>query len=163
MSVATQPLRVAPVVAFVRSLPGDYYMLSEVSLLLGVNPRVLRNINSDQETFKTLGPSYITNFGKVQVYLYTKADVAKLKKWRQDRLTVLPATKKIASGRPRKWTNEERKHRAKLYSRLHYYRSQIKGVEVRQPKDVARRVKEYQRLIKVTEKELKTHERSVLG
>lgn len=161
----SEPLRVAPVIQFVRSLDGEYYTLQEAADIIGINSRVLRNLNSDPATFKTLGPSYITNFGKVQVYLYTKADIASIKQWRKDRLRVVPATAKIITnaGRPTIWTAEERKYRHKLYSRANYYRSQLKAVEASRPPGVTKKIKEYKALIKSTMKELKDHEHSVRG
>lgn len=150
--------RVSPITAYVRNLPQTYYLLNEVALMLGVHDRTLRVLNGDPETFRTLGPTSVVRFGKVTVYLYTPEDVEKLKKHFANRRKVEPAVKADGNpGRPRKYDAEQKKVRGKLYSRAHYYRQQLKKPDVAaSPK----RVREYNRKLKETQRELIAHERA---
>ncbi len=62
---------------FVRSLPGEYYLLREVATTLYTSGRVLRRLMRQHPG--TLAPSHTAMLGKVRVYLYTPADVDRLR------------------------------------------------------------------------------------
>lgn len=67
------PKGYSPTVRFVRSLPGEYYMVSEAAKMIGVSPHTLRQYVSDPN----LSPTKCANFGKVRIYLYTMEDIQK--------------------------------------------------------------------------------------
>jgi len=113
-----------PSTRFVRSLDGDYFMLREAAEILGVKHTLLRSLmRSDDNKDRSLEPTFCTFFGKVKLYLYTKDDIARIRVYLTKRKQVFRNTE-LANfkGRPRIWTNEERKDRNRLYSRAYYYR-----------------------------------------
>lgn len=116
-----------PTTRFVRSLDGNFFMVREAALMLGVSHRTLRRLIKDDDTpGKSLGPSYLVNFGKVPVYLYTVEDVERIRKHLNNAKQVLPreGVARLA-GRPPKWTKDERTKRQRLYVRANYYRARI--------------------------------------
>jgi hypothetical protein len=69
--------RTSPVVDYVRSL-GDYKVTSEVAEELGVSDGLVRKLAKKRVT---QAPSKVAPFGDTHVHLYTKADVAALRKY----------------------------------------------------------------------------------
>jgi hypothetical protein len=114
-------LNLDPATAFVRSLEGTFYMVREAAEILGVNHRTLRNFNEGDEP--DLKPSFIAYLGKVKIYLYTEDDLAKLKEHFDSRRKVFPNddTASKVTGRPARFTKDDRKERQKLFSKSHYY------------------------------------------
>lgn len=98
-------------------------MVREAAELLGVKHTTLRGLLKDGEE---LGPSYCAYFGKVKIYLYTKEDIEKIGIYLKNRKKIYrnTDTSKVP-GRPRKWTDEERAHRGKLYSKSNYYHKRV--------------------------------------
>ena len=107
---------VDPATRFVRSLPGEYYMLREAAGQLDLSHHTLRKYIADGT--EGLQPSKVVMFGKVQMYLYTKSDIEKMKDALQHRALVRDYS---GGGRPSKYTAEERKRRSRLFSRRHYW------------------------------------------
>lgn len=78
-------------------------------------------------------------FGKVQVYLYTKDDIERMRETLQTRVTVREYHR---TGRPTKYTLEQRKTRARLFSRRHYWqkmRNKALFMEDKKRLDIANR------------------------
>lgn len=70
--------RVPPAVQYVRSLDGEYYLLSEVASMVGVAEATLRKlIRADPP--KVEAPSFLGEQGDMKIYLFTPADVAEIK------------------------------------------------------------------------------------
>ena len=125
MTETSEGKRLDPPTRFVRSLEGDYFKLSEAAEMLGVSHRTLRNFLGEYP--QELGPSYVVYFGKLPIYLYTRDDVDKIRKYLQERKTVMPlAAQPRPTGRPRKWSAAQRKERQRLFSQAHYYRGRIR-------------------------------------
>lgn len=136
MSLLARP--VDPVTRFVRSLDGEYFMVREAAELLSVSDRTLRRLIVDTKDRPKpedrMVPSFKALFGKIKVYLYTQADIEKIRGYLADQRQVLPldeedGTKK--TGRPRKWTTEQRKQRNRLYSRIAYHRARAADLQSR--------------------------------
>jgi hypothetical protein len=107
-----------PVVGFVRNLDGDFFLCREVAEALGVSTATLRRlslVNPD-----AFAPSGSTGFGKMLVRLYAMGEV--------DRLHAHVEAKSIAAengslrraGRPRLWTDAERRDRRARYCAAAY-------------------------------------------
>lgn len=110
-----------PSTRFVRSLDGEYFMVREAAEYLGVSSVTLRSAMKDDT--EKWGPSFCAWFGKVKIYLYTKADLERIGKNLADRKRVYRNSEEYsATGRPKKWSDEETKSRQRLYSQHHYYR-----------------------------------------
>ncbi len=114
-------MKMDPATTFVRSLDGNYYMVREAAELLGINHRTLRNWNEGSN--EKLKPSFVSWLGKVKIYLYTDDDIDKIREYLDDRRKIYPNDDKAKpqSGRPARYSKEERKERQKLYSKAHYY------------------------------------------
>jgi len=98
-------------------------MVREAAELLGVGHTTLRSLLKEEED---LGPSYCAYFGKVKIYLYTKEDVEKIGAYLKERKKIYRNTGRAkAPGRPRKWSDEERAQRGKLYSKSNYYHKRM--------------------------------------
>ena len=113
-----------PATRFVRSLPGDYFMLREAADELDLSSYTLRKYIS--EDIDGLTPSKAVMFGKVQVYLYTRADIDRMREILIAREEVRPYDR---IGRPSKFSLEQRKERARLFSRRHYWRKMLEKAE----------------------------------
>ena len=114
-----------PSTRFVRSLEGDYLMVREAAETLGVRHTVLRTLMR-QDHNPPLAPSFCAFFGKVKIYLYTREDIARIREYLTKRRQVFPNDDVVAyKGRPRLWTDAERKVRNRLYSRAYYYRKKV--------------------------------------
>lgn len=125
--------RMDPATRLVRSLPGKYLMVREAAEVLGVSHTTLRRLLKDEP--EELGPSFCVyvgknaspETGKGKIYLYTQEDLDKLRAF-------LSGPKRIwrntdtprQTGRPPKWTSEERKERQRLYSASYYYAQRAK-------------------------------------
>lgn len=138
-----------PSTRFVRELDGDYFMLREAAEMLDVPQRRLRDFIKDDP--ENLGPSFCAMFGKIKIYLYTKDDIETIRQHLQDQKKVYRNKDKPgAGGRPRLWTDEQRKERQRLYSQAHYYRLRAAEVDDLELKD------EYRQKVALIEKELKS-------
>jgi|694.fasta_scaffold04974_32 DNA-binding transcriptional MerR regulator len=114
------PKGYSPTVRFVRSLPGEYYMVSEAAKMIGVSPHTLRQYVSDPN----LSPTKCANFGKVRIYLYTMEDIQKIQNELNERRKVVDFNGERMgkpSGRPSKFSKEEAAHRKRLYAQRYYY------------------------------------------
>lgn len=123
-------MTLSPATRFVRSLDGEYFMVSEAAKMLEVSERTLRrliNETRDVPEAEKLGPSFYVNFGKIPIYLYTRADIEKIRVHLSTKPPVLPlpvgGVPSGVIGRPRRWTSAQRKERNRLYSRINYYRA----------------------------------------
>lgn len=148
--------RMDPATRLVRSLPGEWYKLSEVAEMIGCHEKTLRGlIAAAHETGDKSGaPSKYVAYGKKHIYLYSPKDVERIRKLLADR-TALRSFDNI--GRPPIYTPEERAARTKLSSRAWYYRSRIKKLEqAGAPRktitEAKRRLRDIQAELKKTEK-----------
>lgn len=135
-----------PATRFVRSLPGEYFMTREAAAMLGVPRRRLDEYVASYPD--ELGPSFCTFFGKLKIYLYTQEDIERIRAHLTNVRRVFPPRTPGAGGRPRKWTDEERKERQRLYAKRHYYHRRIE--ESIGPEDKAHyqnKLSEVQRLL----------------
>jgi hypothetical protein len=114
-----------PVTRFVRSLPGDYFMLREAAHACEVSQFTLRKFIA--EDVKECLPSKTTMFGKIRVYLYTGADVERIQAYLAQQVKVYdyagPAKK---MGRPSIYSKEQMDERKKLYTKRWYWRNRSK-------------------------------------
>lgn len=118
---------VDPVTAFVRGLDGDFYMVREAAEALGIKRHVLqRAIGNGTEG---MVPSHAVMIGKMKVYLYTLEDVQRMKQIMEERKTIKTfddvSSVKGKGGRPSQYNEEERRQRARLYSRACYWKKRI--------------------------------------
>lgn len=115
-------VNVDPATRFVRSLPGDYFLLREAAQHLGVSQFTLRRFIADDVPECT--PSKYAMFGKVKIYLYTRDDIESIKTHLDSRSTVYAhdgQARKV--GRPPTYTKEQRDYRSRLYSKQWYWRN----------------------------------------
>jgi predicted transcriptional regulator len=116
--------RVDPTTKFVRSLDGEFIMLREAAEMLDLSHSTLRKYISEKT--EGLQPSKAVMFGKVLVYLYTKEDVDRMRGLIEKRREIVSYAN---AGRPRKYTDEQRIARSKIYSRRTYWRSVAERAE----------------------------------
>lgn len=110
-----------PITRYVRSLKGDWRMLSEVSHQVGVSQFTLRRFIRENEP-KSCLPSKIAQIGKVVVYLYSPSDIARIEKHLESRKKLVDFTgKRKVTGRPAVYTKEQRAERKKLRARVWYW------------------------------------------
>lgn len=126
-------------------------MLREAAAEVGLSPSTLRKYIADD--IDGLTPSKSVMFGKVQVYLYTREDIERIKNKSTNRMTVRDYQ---GGGRPRKYTPEERSLRARLFSRRYYWRDKLNTATFMEDNKLVEEAKEslaeIDRAIKETEK-----------
>jgi DNA-binding transcriptional MerR regulator len=120
-------LELSPAVAFVRSLPGEFFMLREVAEIVGVSQYTLRSLIANDT--EGLTPSNFAMFGNVKIYLYTRDDIKRLEKHFERRLEVLKYNGQSAKvGRPALYTKDERRERNRLHSASYYYKTRYEAL-----------------------------------
>jgi hypothetical protein len=133
-----------PVSAFVRSLDGEYYMLREAAEALGVSASVLRRAVSNG--IEGMEPSHGAMVGKMKVYLYTIEDIERIKGILESRKQIKSFSdvkdQKGKGGRPTLYSEEERKERARLFSRACYWKKRKKEAKYRKKPDLATHAQE---------------------
>jgi transposase len=112
--------RIDPMTRALRMLGKDRYSLREAAEILGISSRTLRKLKDDYEH---LGPSYAAKVGKNHMWVYTSADIAKIREHLEEQAKLVPAgtVPKGRGGRPPKWTPEQRAERQRLFSQRHYW------------------------------------------
>jgi hypothetical protein len=149
--------RMDPATRLVRSLPGEWYKLSEAAEMLGCHEKTLRSmITVARDTGDKSGaPSKYVTYGKKHIYLYSPADIERIRGVLAERTAVRPF--ETITGRPPVYTPEERTARTKLSARAWYYRSRIKKLEAegaarKVVADAKRKLREIEAELKRTEK-----------
>lgn len=144
--------RTDPATSFVRQLEGDWYLLREAADMVGVSQGTLRKLITNE--VEGLVPGHYTMFGRNKIYLYTIEDIDRLREHFSQRLRVYTNDGKRTSGRPQVYTHEERKVRARLYSRAWYWRNRIEMLtEEGRTEELAkakRKLKEIERKLRET-------------
>lgn len=121
----TTTISVDPATRFVRSLPGDYFLLREAAQYLGVSQFILRKYIADDVPECT--PSKFAMFGKVKIYLYTREDIESIQKHIAKRATIYEHDGQARRvGRPPTYTKSERQWRSRMYSKAWYWRNREK-------------------------------------
>lgn len=120
----TDNKRMDPSTRFVRSLDGEYFMLREAAAMLGISSQALRKTVHDTSLN---APSFWVMFGKLKIYLYTRADVEETRKWFKEREQVFRTGEgpQPKVGRPRKYTQAQRAEKQREYARSYYWRKQL--------------------------------------
>lgn len=121
-----------PATSFVRSLGGDYFMLREAAEMVGASSATLRRfIHETDPVYTRLVPSKQASFGKVKVYLYTREDIARLQEYfdRQREVRDFDGPAIRPSGRPRKYSPEQRKVRARLFTKANYWKKKADAAQ----------------------------------
>lgn len=150
--MVTDTVRVDPATRFVRSLPGDYFLLREAAEATGVSQFTLRKMIADDIPGCT--PSKYAMFGKIKIYLYTRQDIENIRKYLGNRHQIFNHTgmaKRI--GRPPTYSKAERRDRSRLYSKAWYWRNREKILKSRGDKEGAAAARDKALAI---EKELKS-------
>jgi hypothetical protein len=98
-------------VAYIRALPGSWYLTSDVADAVGTSAATLRRL---ARTRDNLAPSHVTTYGRVRVDLYNDTDVERIAAYLRDH--------KSERGRPRVWTDAERRQRRIAHSAAGYHR-----------------------------------------
>jgi hypothetical protein len=106
------------VVEFVRGLDGDFFLCREVAEALGVSTARLRRLSLDNPD--AFAPSNSTRFGKMLVRLYAIADVERLHQHLEARSITAASGSPRRPGRPRLWTDAERRNRRARYCAAAY-------------------------------------------
>lgn len=118
-------MRIDPATRFVRSLPGEYFLLREAAEAAGASQFILRKLIQDGP--RDCAPSKYAQFGKTKIYLYTREDIASIRKHIEWTHSVHdhngPARK---PGRPPKFSKDQRRKRARLYSKAWYWKNRAK-------------------------------------
>lgn len=116
--------RISPITAFVRSLEGDWFTLAEVARAIGRPEETLRDwAKRDPETY---GAHHSERFGQRVVYLYDPARIERLRKALLEAQQAQPLRFTGMPGRPRIWSDDERKDRERQMARVVYYRRRVK-------------------------------------
>lgn len=72
-------------------------------------------------------PSKYAKFGKTRIYLYTREDIESIRKYVENRHQVHDHDGPVRRpGRPAKFTRDQRKNRARLYSKAWYWKNRAK-------------------------------------
>ena len=125
-------MTIDPATRFVRSLPGDYFMLREAAELAGVSAYTLRKYIA--QNTEGLTPSKYVNYGAMKIYLYTREDIERLSAHVEERRQVYDhdgVQPKRQGGRPARYTKEERAQRNRLHSMRWYYRRRAEVLSAR--------------------------------
>lgn len=134
-------IRVDPATRFVRSLPGDFFLLREAADAIGVSQFVLRKFIADGTEGCT--PSKYAMFGKVKIYLYTRDDIETIRQHLSARHRVFKHDGQARRvGRPPQYTKEERANRSRLYSKSWYWRSREKILSQRGDAEGAKKARD---------------------
>lgn len=121
-----------PISAFVRTLDGDYYLVREVADAVGVSQHRLRKAIKYEEP--GMLPSDVVMLGKMTVYLYTIEDVKQIKETLANKRVVsrfkdIKKSPALKVGRPNLYTEEQKTERARLFSRVSYWKNRLKLAE----------------------------------
>jgi hypothetical protein len=111
----------AAAVGFVRGLPDEFYLRHEVADALGVSAATLDRLGRSDPDH--LGPCQRMMFGGLQVLLYDRDRI--------ERLHAHLAEHRSRRGRPRLWSDEERRARRAAYSALGYRCRRAKELRAR--------------------------------
>jgi hypothetical protein len=106
---------VHPIVRFVRSLPGEYYLRREVAVSLQCSTTALQVLAKKPELM--LGPSAHVQYGELDLLLYTPDDIERIRRFREELHAQSPHR---VRGRPRMWTPEEAGERTRKQDRARY-------------------------------------------
>ena len=114
--------RINPAVAFVRGLDQAWFLCSEVAYALGTSPSTLRRMARADP--REMGPAEVIAFGRIEIWLYDMAGVDRLHHHLMtDRSDGTPPR-----GRPRLWTDQERRHRRTALSAASYQRRRARAL-----------------------------------
>ena len=105
----------------VRGLPGEFYLRREVADALGVSAATLDRLGRSDPDH--LGQCHRILFGGLPVLLYDHDRI--------ERLHAHLATHRTRRGRPRLWSDEERRARCATYSALGYRRRRAEQLRAR--------------------------------
>ena len=147
-------VRLDPATRFVRSLPGEYFLLREAAEASGVSQFTLRKMIADD--IPECVPSKYAMFGKIKIYLYTREDIERIRGYLGNRQRIFAhngMARKV--GRPAKYTQVQRAQRSRLYSKAWYWKNREKILNQKGDHDGAMKAAEKARMI---EKELHSDE-----
>lgn len=119
--MARRPTRYAnhPMVRYVRSLPGEYYLAREAAQRLGCSQSTIAYLGSQHPELQ-LGPTHKAQYGSVVLHLYTPERIEQIRAYLQR--TRSDGNRRIRSGRPRVWTASEVNARRRAFHRVRKYR-----------------------------------------
>jgi hypothetical protein len=114
--------RLDPATRLVRSLDGEYYKLVEAAEMLGIGSSTLRKYISTGN--KEMSPSKQINYlDKVRIYLYTAEDIERMREYLGSMSSVQEFDGPMRPrGRPRKYSDEQRRERMRLFAKASYWR-----------------------------------------
>jgi hypothetical protein len=134
-------VRIDPATRFVRSLPGDYFLLREAAEAAGVSQFTLRKMIADDIPKCT--PSKYAMFGKIKIYLYTRTDIDNIREYLGDRHKIYNhAGMAKRTGRPATYTKAQRKTRSRLYSKAWYWKNREKILKDKGDREGAKEARE---------------------
>jgi hypothetical protein len=112
--------------ALVAEHPQDRFLTREVAEMLGVSISILRKLHTRHR--ETLGASDVGRHGSRCIWLYTPADVDRL---RAHFLTspTAPPRRRNSEGRPALWDPPERADRGRGYVRMNYHRRRAQRLD----------------------------------
>jgi hypothetical protein len=119
--VTTVIAPIPTVIAAVRALPGEHFLCHEVADVLEVSPATLRRLSGSESM--TLGPTANFVAGGKTVAVYDLAAV--------DRLFAYLSQHRSAAGRPRLWSDSERRARRLAYNTAGYRRRRAASLHER--------------------------------
>jgi transposase len=130
-----------PATRAVRSIPGGYFLLREAAEMLGVSTQKIRKLIKTPELGLT--PKMQTHQGKSTIYLYTQDDVDRIRQYLVEQSTPVPFTgEQMAGGRPRRFSDDQRKVRARLKTKRYYWQGKL---------DEAKKAKDKEAIAKANE------------
>jgi hypothetical protein len=108
-----------PMIKYVRSLPGEFYLAREVAQMVGCSPRMLAYINKHSPT--PMGATHQAQYGGTALHLYTPERVEEIREYLRARVT------KADQGYRQKgpavmWTHTEAAQRRRERDRARHYR-----------------------------------------
>jgi hypothetical protein len=117
------PRRISPVTAFIRSLEGEWFSLAEAARAIDRPEETLRDwARRDPEAY---GAHHSERFGQRTIYLYDIEGIERIRKALVDAQQEDPLRFAGRPGRPRIWSNDERRDRERRMAQVVYYRKRV--------------------------------------
>jgi hypothetical protein len=119
-----------PIVRYVRSLRGDYFLAREVADQLGCSVSTisyLAKTHADQG----LGPSHQVRYGSTLLRLYTPERVERIREYIVGMRARQEGNRRRRPGRTRLWNAREAHQRARAFDRARYYRNEARRAGIR--------------------------------
>lgn len=114
-------ISIDPSTRMLRGIKGEYYIVREVAEKTGISENIIRK--GIRRGVKEMMPSKTTANGKI--YLFTPEDINRISKYYEEKNAPKDFDGVVPSGRPKRYSEEERLERARLHSQANYWKRRI--------------------------------------